>query len=195
MRTIRCLAVLLPFLLAMPPVGADAPVSMSGWGTCEDEHGAPQVPCWLFVETTFALGACDAASCAYRVEAGAHLAAHVPNLLYVFTDVYSGAGSACFGPPQAWQQGGALNAACGRVCESARFGWTLGCEGNTTAWNPGIRTLNLPVGGCDRVVVVSYATWGYAAQNAYVMLAYDVCRTAEDAFAVVPSLVAASPDA
>lgn len=185
-------------LLPFPTADADAPridpVPIQGWGTCEDPHGVPQVPCALYAEAELSLGPCDERACAYRVDSGAYLTARVASLLYLTTDVDNGAG-ACFGPPAVWREGGELNAACGRVCETWRVGRAATCEGSTLEGNPAVHSLPLRAGECGKVFVLNYATWGYAAQNVYVIFQYEVCRTGADGFDVAPSVFAASPRA
>lgn len=184
--------------LLIPVVGADAAgvgsIPIQGWGTCEDPYGVPQVPCALYAEAELSLGPCDEAACAYRVDSGAYLTTRVASLLYLTTDVDNGAG-ACFGPRAVWREGGELNAACGRVCETWRVGRAAHCEGTTLEGNPVVHSLPLRLGDCGKVFVLNYATWGYAAQNAHVIFQYEVCRTGADAFDVEPSVFAASPGA
>ena len=185
MRRSIVLLLVAPLVLA-PPVRAEAkgPVFVQGWTTCDEDLAGiqiPQVPCYLYAEANLTMLPCEGTICPYYVDSGAYMTAHIPNLLWMETVVANGA-SACFAARylEEW------NTECGWVCDTLRVGWSAYCEGNTSAFNPGIRWLRLAVGDCDSVSVVNAVTWGYMAEVTHLIFRYDVCRTSEGAFAIEP---------
>lgn len=170
------IAMVLAALLLLPAVGASSPPAYNeGYRECERVEPLPG--CRVMVRASLAVAGCAGDRCAFAIDAHAFGTSDLPGLLSIDAYAYftrdMERGGACVGPKSTSEW---LGFPCGWVCQSWNVGHSVNCLGRQH------KMVDLPVGECVGLWLVSWLSVDGYAMLQGVALHYETCRLAEDAF-------------